>query len=131
MSAYSERVLDHFRNPRNQGVLEDANAVGMAGNPQCGDTMKLYLKVRDGRIEDVRWQTLGCGASIAASSAASELLKGATVEQARKLTRQRIAEAVGGLPEGKVHCSVLAADALKAALEDYEGRAMPAVGTAR
>ena len=122
MPPYTERLLEHFTNPSNVGVLENADGVGLASNPQCGDTTKLYLKIKDGVIADVKWQTYGCGSAIATSSVASEMIKGRPLGEARKLTRAAIAEAVGGLPPAKMHCSVLAADALRAALKDYESR---------
>lgn len=119
--AYSEKLMDHFRNPRNVGVIEDADAVGKEYNPSCGDTTTLYLKIEGDTVTDAKFQTLGCGAAIATSSAATELIIGGSVESARKLTREDLAEAVGGLPPVKVHCSVLATDAIKSALKDYKG----------
>jgi len=120
---YSDIVLDHFERPRNQGALEDANAVGYMTNPVCGDTLLLMLRIEDGHIEEARWQSDGCVASIAASSLLSELMRGSSVEEAGALTREAIVEALGGLPASKLHASVLAADALHRALADY-GRRM-------
>ncbi|MGB2694707.1 MAG: iron-sulfur cluster assembly scaffold protein [Dehalococcoidia bacterium] len=119
---YSETVLDHFERPRNTGALDDANAVGYMTNPVCGDTLLLMLRIRGGRIEEARWQSDGCVASIAASSLLSELVRGMALEEARALTREAIVEALGGLPLSKLHASVLAADALQHALSDYERR---------
>lgn len=120
---YSEKVLDHFQNPRNVGELEDANGVGMVGNPKCGDIMQMFLKINDeGVIEDVRFKTFGCGAAVATSSMATELIKGKTIEEARKLSNSAVVEALEGLPPQKIHCSVLAEEAVQAALEDYEKR---------
>jgi nitrogen fixation NifU-like protein len=122
MAGYSELVRDHFEHPRNAGVLEDADGEGERSNPVCGDRMRVMIRVADGRIAAVRWQTRGCPAAIATSSFASELVAGWTLEAVRGLTREAIAEAMGGLPRDKVHCSVLAADALKAAIADYEAK---------
>jgi nitrogen fixation NifU-like protein len=120
---YTEKVMDHFTNPRNVGELPDANAIGEVGNMKCGDIMKLYLKITDdGVIEDVKFKTFGCGAAIATSSMSTELIKGKTVEECLKLTNNAIAEALDGLPPVKMHCSVLAEDALKSALLDYQKR---------
>ena len=119
---YSETVLDHFERPRNNGALEDANAVGYMTNPVCGDTLLLMLRVERDRIEDARWQSDGCAASIAASSLLSELVRGKSLEEASALTREAVVEALGGLPASKLHASVLAADALHHALADYERR---------
>ena len=118
---YSEKVMDHFSNPRNVGEIEDANAVGQVGNPQCGDIMKIYMKINDDTqvIEDVKFKTFGCGAAIATSSMATELVKGKTVEEALKLTNQAVAEALDGLPPVKMHCSNLAEEAVHAAIENY------------
>ena len=120
MALYSEKVMDHFRNPRNVGVLEDANGVGTVGNAKCGDIMKMYLKIEIDIVEDVKFETFGCGSAIASSSMATELIKGKPVEEARKLTNQAVAEALDGLPDYKMHCSVLAQEAIEAALKDYE-----------
>ena len=122
MPRYSPTFLDHFQNPRNVGTMGDADGVAMVTNPQCGDTTKLYIRVRDGVILEARWQTRGCGSAIAASSVASEMMKGKTIAEARNLSRAAIAEALGGLPPAKVHCSILAADALREAIGDYEAR---------
>ena len=116
---YSEKVLDHFNNPRNVGEIPDANAVGRVGNPKCGDIMQMYLKIENGIIEDVKFKTFGCGAAIATSSMATEMVKGKSVEDALKLTNAAVAEALGGLPAHKLHCSVLAEEAIKSALSDY------------
>ena len=116
---YSEKVMDHFRNPRNVGIIEDADGIGEAGNAVCGDIMKIYLKVKDDIIEDVKFETFGCGSAIASSSMATELIKGATVGEALKLTNKAVAEALDGLPANKMHCSVLAEEAIKTAIEDY------------
>jgi nitrogen fixation NifU-like protein len=130
MEGYSDTVLDHFERPRNNGALEDANAIGYMTNPVCGDTLLLMLRVEDGRIEEVRWQSDGCVASVAASSLLSELVRGESLGDAGALTREAIAEALGGLPASKLHASVLAADALHHALADY-GRKAEAGGEER
>ena len=122
MALYSDKVMDHFRNPRNVGVIEDANGVGEVGNAKCGDIMKMYLKIEDDIVKDVKFETFGCGSAIASSSMATELIKGKPVEEARKLTNQAVAEALDGLPDYKMHCSVLAQEAIEAALEDYESK---------
>jgi len=119
MFRYSKQVMDHFTNPRNVGVLDDADGVGEVGNPVCGDMMKITIKVKEDRIEDVKFQTLGCGAAIATSSITTEMAKGMTLEEAMQITKKQIAEKLGGLPPQKMHCSVLAADGLKKAVEDY------------
>ena len=120
MALYSEKVMDHFRNPRNVGVLEDANGIGEVGNAKCGDIMKMYLKIEDDIVKDVKFETFGCGSAIASSSMATELIKGKPVSEARQLTNQAVAEALDGLPDYKMHCSVLAQEAIEAALKDYE-----------
>ena len=120
--AYSEKVMDHFKNPRNVGVLEDANAVGQVGNLKCGDIMKIMMKIEDGVIVDVKFQTFGCGAAVATSSMATELVKGHTVEEALALTNAAVVEALEGLPPQKIHCSVLAEEAVKSAVADYYKR---------
>ncbi|HUU50636.1 MAG TPA: Fe-S cluster assembly scaffold protein NifU [Nitrospinota bacterium] len=117
---YTEKVMDHFTNPRNVGEIEDADGVGTVGNPACGDIMKIFIKVKDNVIEDIKFKTFGCGAAIASSSVATELIKGKTIEEALKLTNKVVIEALGGLPKEKLHCSVLAEDALKSAIEDYQ-----------
>ncbi len=116
---YSEKVMDHFRNPRNVGEIENADGVGEVGNPRCGDIMKMYLKIEDGVIVDVKFKTFGCGSAIASSSMATELIKGKTIEEAMEITNKAVAEALDGLPPVKMHCSVLAEQALKSALLDY------------
>ena len=122
MALYSEKVMDHFRNPRNVGTIENADGVGEVGNAKCGDIMKIYLKIRDGVIEDVKFETFGCGSAIASSSMATEMIKGKPVSEAMALTNQAVAEALDGLPAHKLHCSVLAEEAIKAALKDYYDR---------
>ena len=120
MALYSEKVMDHFRNPRNVGVIEDANGVGEVGNAVCGDIMKIYLKINsDEVIEDVKFETFGCGSAIASSSMATQIIKGKPVSEALKLTNQAVTEALDGLPPHKVHCSVLAEEAIKKAVNDY------------
>ena len=119
---YSEKVMDHFMNPRNVGVLEDADGVGRAGNPVCGDLMEMSVKIHDDVITDIKFRTFGCGAAIASSSMATELIKGKTIDQALEVSNRAIAEALEGLPPVKMHCSVLAAEALRATLADYYQR---------
>ena len=119
---YSEKVMDHFANPRNVGELPDANAVGEVGNAKCGDIMKMYMKIEDGVIVDVKFKTFGCGAAVATSSMATEMVKGKTVEEALQLTNKAVMEALDGLPPVKVHCSVLAEQAIRSALSDYYQR---------
>jgi len=116
---YSEKVMDHFMNPRNMGEIENASGVGVVGNPKCGDIMKIYLDIKDGIIKDVKFKTFGCGAAVATSSMATELVKGKTIEEALKVTNKAVMEALDGLPPVKVHCSVLAEEAIHAALWDY------------
>ena len=116
---YSEKVLDHFSNPRNVGEIENADGVGEVGNAKCGDIMKMYIKVDDGIISDVKFKTFGCGAAVATSSMATELIKGKSIHEALALTNKAVAEALDGLPPVKMHCSVLAEQAIKAALVDY------------
>ena len=116
---YSEKVLDHFRNPRNMGEIPDADGIGTVGNPVCGDLMSIYIKVKDNRIEDIKFKTFGCGAAIATSSMITELARGKTLEEAMKISRGDVAENLGGLPPIKMHCSNLAADGLHAAIQDY------------
>jgi nitrogen fixation NifU-like protein len=119
---YSEKVLDHFRNPRNVGEIEDADGVGSVGNPVCGDMMSIYIKVKDDKIDDIKFKTFGCGAAIATTSMTTELAKGKTLDDAMEITRQDVADELGGLPPVKMHCSNLAADALHEAIEDYRGK---------
>ena len=116
---YSEKVMDHFTNPRNVGLIEDPDGVGKEGNPVCGDLMEIFIKVKDDRIVDIKFRTFGCGAAIATSSMATEMIKGKTIEEAMQLTNKAVAEALDGLPPIKMHCSNLAADAIHAAIEDY------------
>ena len=122
MALYSEKVMDHFRNPRNVGVIEDADGVGEVGNAKCGDIMKMYLKIEDDIIQDVKFETFGCGSAIASSSMATELIKGKPVAEAMELTNKAVAEALDGLPAYKMHCSVLAEEAIHVALDDYHSR---------
>ena len=122
MALYSDKVMDHFRHPRNVGVIEDADGVGEVGNPKCGDIMKMYLKIDNDTISDVKFETFGCGSAIASSSMATELIKGKPVSEALKLTNQAVTEALDGLPPQKLHCSVLAEEAIKAAMKDYYDR---------
>lgn len=119
---YSDKVLEHFQNPRNVGEIPDADGIGKVGNPVCGDVMFIYIKVKDDVITDIKFKTLGCGAAIATSSMITEMAKGKTIEEARKISRGDVADALDGLPPQKMHCSNLAADGLKAAIEDYEKR---------
>ena len=116
---YSEKVMDHFMNPRNVGEIENADGVGQVGNPKCGDIMKMYLKIENGIIQDAKFKTFGCGAAVATSSMATELVKGKTIEEALKITNKAVAEALDGLPPVKMHCSVLAEEAIRAAIDDY------------
>ncbi len=116
---YTDKVMDHFKNPRNQGVIEDADAIGQEGNPTCGDVMKIYLKIKDNKIKDIKFETLGCAAAIAVSSALTELVKGKTLDEALKITKDSIVNDLGGLPVQKIHCSMLGVDALQAAIKDY------------
>ena len=122
MALYSEKVMDHFLHPRNVGVIEDANAVGEVGNAKCGDIMKMYLKIKDDIVEDVKFETFGCGSAIASSSMATEMIKGKPLSEVRNLTNKAVTEALDGLPAHKIHCSVLAEEAIHSALEDYERR---------
>ncbi len=119
---YSEKVMDHFANPRNVGELADANAIGEVGNAKCGDIMKIYMKIEDDIIKEVSFKTFGCGAAVATSSMATEMVKGKTIEDALKLTNKAVMEALDGLPPAKVHCSVLAEEAINAAIADYYKR---------
>ncbi len=117
---YSKKVIEHFQNPKNMGEIEDADAVGEVGNPVCGDVMKIYIKVKDGKITDIGWKTMGCAAAIATSSMISELAKGITLEKAMKITKKDVSDALEGLPPIKQHCSNLAADGLHKAIENYK-----------
>ena len=119
MALYSEKVMDHFRNPRNVGVIEDADAVGEVGNAKCGDIMKMYFKIEGDTLADVKFETFGCGSAIASSSMATELIKGKPLSEVAQLTNQAVAEALDGLPDYKMHCSVLAEEAIQSALGDY------------
>ncbi len=119
MALYSEKVMDHFMNPRNVGTIEDASGVGEIGNAKCGDIMKIYLKIENDIIEDVKFETFGCGSAIASSSMATEMIKGKSIHEALELTNKAVAEALDGLPAHKMHCSVLAEEAIKQALKDY------------
>ena len=122
MMLYSEKVMDHFTNPRNVGEIEDADGIGEVGNAKCGDIMKMFLKVDNGVITDIKFKTFGCGAAVATSSMATEMIKGRKLEDALKLTNKAVVEALDGLPDSKLHCSVLAEQALKAAISDYYKR---------
>ena len=122
MALYSEKVMDHFLHPHNVGVIEDANAIGEVGNAKCGDIMKMYLKIKDDIVEDVKFETFGCGSAIASSSMATEMIKGKPLSEAMQLTNQAVTEALDGLPAHKLHCSVLAEEAIQSALEDYRKR---------
>ncbi|MBO4323804.1 MAG: Fe-S cluster assembly scaffold protein NifU [Lachnospiraceae bacterium] len=119
MALYSEKVMDHFRNPRNVGVIEDANGIGEVGNAKCGDIMKMYLKIENDIVEDVKFETFGCGSAIASSSMATEMIKGKPLSEAMQLTNKAVAEALDGLPDYKMHCSVLAEEAIRNAIDDY------------
>ena len=118
-SQYSEKVMEHFKNPRNVGEIPDADGIGNVGNPVCGDIMRLYIKVKDNIITDAKFKTFGCGAAISTSSMITELVKGKTIEEALNISNRAVAEALGGLPSIKMHCSVLAEEALKSAIDDY------------
>ena len=122
MALYNETVMDHFHNPRNVGVIEDADGVGEVGNPKCGDIMKIYLKIENDVITDIKFETFGCGSAIASSSIAPEMVKGRTVAQALQRTNKEVVDALGGLPAYKLHCSVLAEQAIQAAVKDYFDR---------
>lgn len=122
MALYSDKVMDHFQNPRNVGKLDDANGVGEVGNAKCGDIMRMYIKVEDGIIVDCKFNTFGCGSAIATSSMATELIKGKSVEEALQLSNKAVVEALDGLPPAKIHCSVLAEQAVRAAVKDYYDR---------
>jgi nitrogen fixation protein NifU and related proteins len=120
LGPYSEKVMDHFMNPRNMGEIKDADAVGTVGNPACGDVMRLYLKVKDDKVLDAKFKTFGCGAAIATSSMATEMIKGKTVDESLRITNEAVAEALDGLPPNKMHCSVLAQEAIEAAIKNYK-----------
>ncbi len=127
---YTDLVMDHFMNPRNVGTMNDADGVGLEGNPVCGDIMKMFIKVEENVITEVKFQTFGCGAAIATSSICTEMVKGKTVDEALKITNKAVAEALGGLPKNKMHCSNLAADALHKAIEDYKAKKEAPASTA-
>ncbi|MCL2485282.1 MAG: Fe-S cluster assembly scaffold protein NifU [Endomicrobia bacterium] len=122
MAFYSEKVMDHFANPRNVGEIKDADGVGEVGNPVCGDMMTFYIKVKDDKIDDIKFKTFGCGAAIAVSSMVAEMAKGKTLDEGMKITNESVAEALGGLPPNKMHCSNLGADALHKAIENYKSK---------
>ena len=119
MALYTDTVMDHFMNPRNVGEIPDADGVGEVGNAKCGDIMKMYIKVKDNRIDDVKFETFGCGSAIASSSMATEMIKGKTIDEALAVTNKQVVEALGGLPAHKLHCSVLAEESIKSAVRDY------------
>jgi len=119
---YSKKAMEHFKNPHNQGQIKNADAVGTVGNPVCGDVMKIYLKINDNIISDIKFETLGCAAAISVSSALTDIAKGKTLEEAKKITKNEIVKELGGLPAPKVHCSMLGVDALKKAIEEYEDK---------
>ena len=121
-SEYTEKVMDHYENPRNVGVVENANGIGVVGNPACGDVMKLTIRVENNKIVDVKFKTFGCGAAIATSSMVTEMVKGKSIEEAVQISNKTVAEALGGLPKVKMHCSVLAEDALRAAIDDWRSK---------
>jgi nitrogen fixation NifU-like protein len=123
-SQYSEKVMDHFRNPRNVGEMENPDGVGHVGNPVCGDIMELHIKVKDGTIVDAKFKTFGCGAAIATSSMVTEMVKGKSIEEALEISNKAVVEALDGLPPVKIHCSVLAEEALKSAIDDYLNKSM-------
>ena len=122
MALYTDTVMDHFMHPRNVGEIADADGVGQVGNAKCGDIMKMYLKIRDNVIQDVKFETFGCGSSIASSSLATEMIKGKTIDQALAVTNRQVVDALGGLPAHKLHCSVLAEESIKSAIKDYYDR---------
>ncbi|MFA5633538.1 MAG: Fe-S cluster assembly scaffold protein NifU [Candidatus Dojkabacteria bacterium] len=122
MEKYSEKVMDHFMNPRNVGEIKNADGIGEVGNPRCGDIMKMFIKVKDNKISDIKFLTFGCGAAVATSSMVTELVKGKTLEQALEITNKEVANALDGLPPIKMHCSNLAEEAIKAAIEDYRAK---------
>ncbi len=120
MAQYSDKVMDHFKNPRNVGAMENPSGTGKVGNPVCGDIMELHIMIEDGKIVDAKFKTFGCGAAIATSSMVTEMVKGRTIEEALEISNKEVADALGGLPPAKMHCSVLAEEALEAAIEDYK-----------
>ena len=122
MALYTETVMDHFMHPRNVGEIENADGVGQVGNAKCGDIMKMYLKIKGNKIDDVKFETVGCGSAIASSSIATEMIKGKTIDEALKITNKDVVDALGGLPAYKLHCSVLAEEAFKSAIKDYYDR---------
>lgn len=122
MALYTDTVMDHFMHPRNVGEIADADGVGQVGNAKCGDIMKMYLKIKDGVIEDVKFETFGCGSAIASSSMATEMIKGKTIDEALAVTNRQVVEALGGLPAHKLHCSVLAEESIKSAIKNYYDR---------
>lgn len=126
MALYSEKVMDHFRHPRNVGSMEDADGIGEVGNAKCGDIMKIYLKIRDDRVDDVKFETFGCGSAIASSSMATEMIKGKPLAEVLELTNKAVTEALDGLPAHKLHCSVLAEQAIQAAVNDYYAKSKAA-----
>lgn len=119
---YSKKVLEHFKNPHNQGAIEDADAVGQEGNPVCGDVMKMYLKIKNDKIDDIKFETLGCAAAIAVSSALTDIAKGKTLDEAMKISKDDVVTDLGGLPDVKIHCSMLGIDALRQAIEKYRAK---------
>jgi len=119
---YSDQVIEHFQNPRNVGEIPDPDGVGKVGSPVCGDMMEVYIKVLDGRLADIKYKTFGCGAAVASGSMGTEMVKGMTLEEAMRITDQQVADALGGLPEEKLHCSNLAAEGIQAAIEDYRSK---------
>ena len=125
---YNDKVMEHFANPHNVGEIPDADAVGEVGNPTCGDIMRMYLKIKDNRIVDIKFKTFGCGAAVATSSMVTEMAKGKKLDEAVEITNKAVAEALGGLPPAKMHCSNLAADGLQAAIKDYQEREAAKVG---
>ena len=122
MALYTETVMDHFMHPRNVGEIENADGVGQVGNAKCGDIMKMYLKIKDNKIDDVKFETFGCGSAIASSSIATEMIKGKTIDEALAVTNRQVVDALGGLPAHKLHCSVLAEESIKSAIKDYYDR---------
>lgn len=125
---YTDKVIDHFQNPRNVGEISDADGIGKVGSEVCGDVIEVYIKVSDGRLEDVKYKTFGCGAAVASGSMGTEMVKGKTIEEAMLITDQQVADALDGLPEEKLHCSNLAAEGIRTAIEDYLSRSGPGTG---